>query len=377
MSEEKNEINLTAKGESLPQAASKSSKTESEHICIEERATVRYRPQTANLRIAGIAIAIFALVAALIFCCVAGARGIGNTDETTRESTDPSESRSDGGEVIDLYAFDPALIPTGHIGFRPLDLSGNASELLNESERIFDLNALLSRYKGSANNPSLSFSSPLVLILHAHTTEGYSPSGALSWDRNGELARTENTSEGVAAVGAVLSDALNELGIPTLHAKDFHDVDENGIGSYNGSYDRMRDTVERYLAKYPSIKYVIDLHRDAVLDENGNVIRAVTNANGTATAQTMAVVGSGDGYDWQSNLALALAFTEEMNKDGASLCRPPVLKGSSYGQELSTYSILLEIGTAANSQAEAENAARLTASVLARLIRTVEGTEGA
>lgn len=372
MSEEQNETNLTVKGESLPKAASKSGSTEPERIHMGERATVRYRPQRANLRVVGIAIAVFALIGALIFCCVAGARGMWNPDETTADSTDPSESENGDGEVVDLYAFDPSLIPSGHIGFRPLDLSGDASELLNESDRVFDFSELLSRYKNSANGSTLFFSEPLVLILHTHTTEGYSPSGAISWDGNGELARTESITDGVGAVGAVLTDALNELGIPTLHAKEFHDIDENGIGSYSGSYDRSAATVRRYLAEYPSIKYVIDLHRDAVLDENGNVIRAVTAVNGAAVAQTMAVVGSGEGYDWESNLALALAFTEAMNKDGASLCRPPVLKVSDHGQSLAAHSLLLEIGTAANSQVEAENAARLIAPILAQLIRTVE-----
>ena len=377
MSEEQNETNLTAKGESLPKAASKSGGTEPERIHMGERATVRYRPQRANLRVAGIAIALFALLGALIFCCVAGARGMGNPDETTAESADPLESENGGNEVVDLYAFDPSLIPTGHIGFRPLDLSGDVSELLNESDRTFDFSALLSRYKSNANSSSLSFSEPLVLILHTHTTEGYSPSGAISWDGNGELARTDGRDGGVSSVGEVLAEALINQGIPTLHARELHDADENGVPTYSGSYDRSAATVRRYLAEYPSIKYVIDLHRDAVLDENGNVIRAVTEVNGAAVAQTMTVVGSGEGYDWESNLALALAFSEAMNKAGVSLCRPPVLKASDHGQSLAAHSLLLEIGTAANSQVEAENAARLIAPILAQLIRTVEAAEGA
>ncbi len=372
MSEEQNETNLTPKGEALPSAPKERTP---EELRAGERAAVRFRKGRLNLRVIGAILAAVVVIGAIVFCCIAGAHEMENGDETTIDSTEPAESGNGGGEVVDLYAFDPGKIPAGHIGFRPLDLSGDASDLLNESEYVPDLGELLSRYQSGADGTALTFSKPLILILHTHTTEGYSKTGAISWDGNGELARTESASEGVSSVGAVLADALNALGIPTLHAKDFHDVDENGNGSYSGSYDRSAATVRRYLAEHPSIRYVIDLHRDAVLDEDGNVIRAVAEKNGAAVAQTMAVVGSGVGYDWQSNLALALALTEELNRDGAALCRPPVLKASDHGQSLAAHSLLLEIGTAANSQTEAENAARLIAPVLARLIRSVEAAE--
>lgn len=373
------EQSLAPRGETRPRATEQSTAAGGAHspepIREEERATVRYRPRTVHLRTIGIAIAILALSVALIFCCIAGANGTDEPDETTAETTTPESN--DSGEVKNLYEFDPSLVPEGHIALRPMDLSGNASDVLNESERTFDLTALLSRYGDTEGGSELVFSEPLVLILHAHTTESYSAKGAISWDGTGELARSENKSENVVAVGAVLSEALNAAGIPTLHCDTFHDLDENGTGTYSGSYDRMRETVESYLSQYPSIKYVIDLHRDAVLDGDGNVIRAVTEADGKEAAQIMAVVGSGDGYDWESNLAFALALTESLNKDGKRLCRSPVLKSSSFGQELAIHSLILEIGTAANSLEEAENAARLTAAALASLIRTTETGESA
>ena len=370
------EQSLAPRGEALPKSVKESTAGEAtspETIGREERATVRYRPRTVSLRVVGIAIAVLALSLALIYCCIAGARGTGDPDDTTADTT---ASESGGTEdVKDLYEFDPALVPEGHVAFRPMDLSDSASNARNETDRTFDLATLLSRYGDTAGGAELTFSDPLVLILHAHTTEGYSTAGTISWDGTGELARSENKSENVVAVGAVLAEALNEAGIPTLHCEVFHDLDENGVGTYGGSYDRMRETVEGYLREHPSIKYVIDLHRDAVLDGDGNIIRAVTETDGKTAAQVMAVVGSGDGFDWESNLALALALTESLNKDGKALCRSPILKSSSFGQELAAHSLILEVGTAANSLEEATNAARAVAPALASLIRTVEAGE--
>lgn len=370
---------LTPHGETLPKATNRAEDGNSAHsrepIREEERATVRFRSRTVHLRTVGIAIAILALSVALILCCVAGVNGWGEPDETTAETTAPEGDETN--DVRDLYEFDPAIVPEGHIAFRPMDLSGGASDARNESERTFDLAALLSRYGEAEDGSALTFTEPLVLILHAHTTEGYSASGALSWDGEGELARSDSKTENVVAVGKVLAEALNAAGIPTLHCDVFHDLDENGVGTYNGAYDRVRETVEAYLEEHPSIKYVIDLHRDAVLDGDGNIIRAVTETDGKATAQVMAVVGSGEDFDWESNLALALALTESLNKDSASLCRAPVLKSSSFGQELAPHSLILEIGTAANSLEEATNAARLIAPTLAKLIRATEAGESA
>lgn len=65
------------------------------------------------------------------------------------------------------------------------------------------------------------------------------------------------------AVGDALTEQLNKRGIKTVHDTTIHDE------SYNGSYDRSVDTVYKNLEKYPDIKVVIDLHRDAIgTDEN-------------------------------------------------------------------------------------------------------------
>jgi stage II sporulation protein P len=117
---------------------------------------------------------------------------------------------------------------------------------------------------------------------------------------------------------------------------------------------------------------VIDLHRDSIIDRDGAYVRAAVGDGEEAYAQVMAVVGSdGNGApneNWEKNLALALRLRCELNGQVADLCRPPVLRNASYNQELSPYSLLLEVGTGANCVEEAERTARLIGAALAEII---------
>ena len=210
---------------------------------------------------------------------------------------------------------------------------------------------------------------PLVLILHTHTHEGYTENGA-EWIRGdvGEVTYTEQSHKSVIAVGETLCDTLNGHGIGTIHCTTVHDAD----GS-KGSYEKSAESIRFFRKLYPSISYVIDLHRDAILGADGEYIRAITADSETPAAQVMAVVGSdGNGThhpNWKGNLALAEQLRKALNQEVKDLCRPSILRNASYNQELSTYALLLEIGTGANSVEEAKRSAVLVGNVLARLIR--------
>jgi stage II sporulation protein P len=170
------------------------------------------------------------------------------------------------------------------------------------------------------------------------------------------VGRSSDREQNVLAVGQVLKDTLIACGIPTLHCEIAHDrVD--GSDTYVGAYDRANETVQRYLALYPSIRYVIDLHRDAVFDGNGDVVRPIAVVDGEAVAQVLMVVGSGDGVDHEGNLALALALQSELNHGDAGICRQILLRPSSYRQDYAPYALLLEIGSVGNSLDEAKRAA--------------------
>ena len=108
-----------------------------------------------------------------------------------------------------------------------------------------------------------------------------------------------------------------------------------------------------YLKKYPSIKVVIDIHRDSVSAEGGKS-KLVTQINGKKAAQVMLVMGSQGGIvkdypNWKKNLSLAVKLHQKIEKNYPTLARPILLRNAKYNQNLTTGSILLEVGTEANT----------------------------
>ena len=85
-----------------------------------------------------------------------------------------------------------------------------------------------------------------------------------------------------------------------------HDTTQHDYPSYNGSYERSADTIRKWLEQYPSIKAVIDVHRDAIESPAGNLIKPVAMIDGEKTAQVMIIAGCDDGTmnmpDWERNL---------------------------------------------------------------------------
>ncbi len=92
-------------------------------------------------------------------------------------------------------------------------------------------------------------------------------------------------------MGDAIAEVLNNNGIVTINDRTMHDKD-----SYTGSYSRSEATVRQYLEKYPSIKVVIDGHRDSITQSNGTKIKPTAEINGKSAAQVMVLAGceSGD-----------------------------------------------------------------------------------
>ena len=117
---------------------------------------------------------------------------------------------------------------------------------------------------------------PQVLVMHTHATEDYRLSAGL-WFTPGDGARSTDRSINMCAVGRVVADTLNAAGIHTLHDETLNDYP-----SYTGSYANSRAVVQQYLAQYPSIKVVLDVHRDAIETENGSRMAPVCTVDGAA-----------------------------------------------------------------------------------------------
>lgn len=209
---------------------------------------------------------------------------------------------------------------------------------------------------------------PQILIIHTHATESYTKAGQDSYQES-DPYRTVDDAHNVVRVGDEMAAAFAQAGLNVLHDRTLHDYP-----NYNGAYTRSRETVERYLAAYPSIRVVLDVHRDAIMGENNAIYKVMTKSDVEENcAQVMLVVGTEEGGgshpNWRQNLAFAMALERQMNQDKPTLARPITLRKSHYNQQLSVGSLLVEVGTHGNTLEEAVNAARAFAESAAPLLR--------
>ena len=227
--------------------------------------------------------------------------------------------------------------------------------------------------RAAVTTPSLPFdievnsSEPQVLILHTHATETYQTWPDLIYDPD-FTARTQNTELNMCAVGEKMAEVLNGAGINTLHDTTLHDSP-----SYTESYDRSYATTQAYLEKYPSIKVVLDVHRDAIEDADGTRVKPLCTVNGEDTAQVMIIAGCDNGSsirlpNWRLNLRFAAAWEQAMEQRTPGLTRPVMCAYRYYNQDLTTGSLLIEIGGHANTVAEAVRAGQYAAEALAVLL---------
>ena len=260
-----------------------------------------------------------------------------------------------------LYTYDRSVIKDGEFALLPYDLSGGAKygEVLLSNTTAYspDTEAALSAdYPIKTRLTDYSKDKPLILIIHTHGTESYSPEEALT-ATGSNIHRSSDTEKNMISVGAVMAKLLNEAEIPTVHCEVMHDLE-----SYTRSYDLAADTVQKYLNEYPSIKYVFDIHRDAIVRANGDMIRPITEINGEITAQIMLLVGTNelgaDHPNWLTNFTVAAKLQERLTKTYDRFARPINVRGASFNEQFTPGSLLIEIGSAANSLSEAKNAAK-------------------
>lgn len=274
-------------------------------------------------------------------------------------SSQSTQAETDNGEEeTPLKKTDPGTI-VEHF-FQATDSAGYAKAddvyILNKTSKTLDM-AALAATPVDINLPSNG--EPEILIMHTHATEAYAQDGADVYNESG-TARTKDPNYNIIRVGDEIERIFKEMGLSVLHDRTLYDYP-----SYNVSYDRSKAGVEQYLKQYPSIKIVLDIHRDALVGNDGTVYKAVTNIDGAKTAQVLLVMGSDDKGlphpNWQKNLALAMRIQHRMDTLWPGLARPITLRSSRFNQQLTTGSVLVEIGSHGNTLQEALAGARLFA----------------
>lgn len=232
----------------------------------------------------------------------------------------------------------------------------------NKTDLTLDFESLLtSPLTFSVNQNS---DSPQVLIYHTHTTEGYMDED-VDYFYDSFYSRTENSDFNVVAVGNAIAEQLNKQGIKTYHDTTIHDT------TYDGSYDRSAQTIAKDLEEYKDIKVVLDIHRDAIGTDESK-IKPVFTYNGRKAAQIMILSGCDDGSDWfpnwQNNLNFALKIQNTAESLYPGMTRPMNFDYFRYNEYVCDGSLLIEIGTEANSIDEAVYSGQLLGTVLAQVL---------
>lgn len=211
---------------------------------------------------------------------------------------------------------------------------------------------------------SLDSDGPQILIVHTHTTESYTDSGKTKYTVT-DSDRSTNEQENIIAVGNALCEVLEQRGISVIHDATVHDYP-----SYNGAYNRSKATVLANLEKYPTIKIVLDVHRDGIVRSDGTKIKVASDINGIKTAQCMFVVGSNAELThdkWKENMKLACKLQNKANELYPNLMRPINLRAERFNQQLSTGALIIEIGSNGNTLEEAVTGAKCMGDVIASL----------
>lgn len=205
---------------------------------------------------------------------------------------------------------------------------------------------------------------PQVLIYHTHTTESYEPFVRENLDSEFNYRTTDETKN-MIMVGNAIQAELEAKGYGVIHVTEIHDYP-----SYNGSYGRSRESIVPILEQYPSISVVLDIHRDAISGEDF-AAQPYIEVDGKEAAQIMIISGCDDGTlgmpDYMKNFRFACKLQQQLEGDYEGLTRPILFDYRHYNQDLTTGSLLIEVGSHGNTLEQAQYSGQLIGRSLCRM----------
>ena len=276
-----------------------------------------------------------------VYALPSGGDGYSHDDTSEKNAYDSSLEkleRLDSGEIV------PSVINTE----TPYEIDFNT--ILSEERAIQSLDRLCESYGASA---------PVVLILHTHGTEAYNDHADNGYRTDGK--------DGVIGIGSVIAEELKENGINALHCEVAFDEPD-----FNSAYYSAAIAIRDYIREYPSISYIIDVHRDSITLPDGTPYATEAEIDGKSAAKLMFVVGTdyaGSGHiGWRDNLALCARLEVAIEGKNPGVMRGLNIRAASFNEQYSKGSMLLEVGSCANTFEEAARSAKEFASALAKEI---------
>lgn len=244
----------------------------------------------------------------------------------------------------------------------PITVDGSISlEIRNETDYAVDFTQLPALTEGL----DFSVDGPVILLMHTHGSESYQ-------DPDTGVYRTQDPEKSVMAVAEHMKQVLEERGYQTVHDSTICDEPD-----FNHAYQTSRQVIQNAMAEYPTIALVLDIHRDAVEDENGEQMRMACSIDGEDAAKLMLVVGTDAGGlehpNWRENLSLAAVLQARMQQRYSGMMRPVNLRTERFNQDLAPMDLLVEVGASGNTLEEAIRSGESFAGVLADVLDQYSG----
>ncbi|MBR6581162.1 MAG: stage II sporulation protein P [Ruminococcus sp.] len=241
------------------------------------------------------------------------------------------------------------------------DLDGG-SQVNNQSTISND--TLLRESRSAPDFTISDTNEPQVLLYHTHTTESFEPFVRENMDANFNYRTTDETKN-MIMVGNAIQAELEAKGIGVIHVTEIHDYP-----SYNGSYGRSRESIIPILEQYPEIKVALDIHRDAIAGDDF-ASQPYVEIDGKEAAQVMIISGCDDGTlgmpNYMKNFHFASSLQRQLEGDYPGLTRPILFDYRHYNQDLTTGSLLVEVGSHGNTLEQAQYSGQLIGRSLCRL----------
>lgn len=202
-------------------------------------------------------------------------------------------------------------------------------------------------------NP-VDVNNPIIYIYNSHQLENYNSSNLDIY----------GITPNVLMASYLLKEKLNDKGLSTI-VEDTNMTEFLNINGWNyaSSYKASRILILDKKNKYNSLKYFIDIHRDSV---SKNI--TTQTINGKSYARILFVVGlEHDNYN--ENLKVVESINEIANKYYPGLSRGIYKKEGAgvdgiYNQDISSNSILIEVGGVDNNIDEVLNTTNAISDIL-------------
>ena len=296
----------------------------------------------------------------------------GNTNDTGSAETLSGEAQEENHFSVDTEGFKCAssgLQEAGHLGtggiimekladydyvmknFYEVHTNTTAGRELIDAEKFLKAELMLEKNEDE----------PQILIYHTHSQEEYAD-------------HLQNPEAVITGVGAYLQELLTARGYHVIHDTNVYDL-RNGKLDRSRAYTYALDGINGILQDNPSIKVVLDIHRDGV-PEGMHLVKEI---NGKPTAQIMFFNGLSQTPEGpieylpnpnrEANLAFSFRLQLLAKRKYPGFTRKIYLKGLRYNQHVRARTALIEVGAQTNTFEEAKNAMEPLADILDQVLR--------